>query len=152
MSSILALRVDGEPEALGDLAHALVRLPEVEQHAGVGRLDGEDDVLGDGHHRDQHEVLVHHADAGLDRGARRAELDRLPRDHDLALVGVVQPVEDVHQGRLAGAVLAEQRMHLALAEVEADVVVRDDARKALRDVAHLEDVAGLVGHRGRILE
>ena len=26
------------------------------------RLLGEDDVLGNRHHRDQHEVLVHHAD------------------------------------------------------------------------------------------
>ena len=77
---------------------------------------------------------------------RRAEPDRLALDQDLALVRVVQPVEDVHQRRLAGAVLAEQRVHLAFAEVEADVVVRDDARKALRDVAHLED-GPLVAHR-----
>ena len=39
--------------------------------------------------------------------------------------GVVEPVEDVHQRRLAGAVLAEQRVHLAAAEVEVDVVVRE---------------------------
>ena len=67
-----------------------------------------------------------------------AEAHRLPVDRDLALVRVVEPVEDVHQRRLAGAVLAEQRVHLALAEVEADVVVGDDAGEALRDVAHLE--------------
>ena len=53
--------------------------------------------------------------------------------------GLVEPVEDVHQRRLAGAVLAEQRVHLAAAEVEVDVVVRDDAREALRDAAQLED-------------
>ena len=75
-------------------------------------------------------MLVHHPDAGVDRGARRAELHRLARDHDLALVRVVEPVEDVHQGRLAGAVLAEQRVDLALAEVEVDVVVGDDARES----------------------
>ena len=34
-----------------------------------------------------------------------------------------------------------KRVHLALQEIEADVVVRDDAREALRDVAHLEDLA-----------
>ena len=34
---------------------------------------------------------------------------------DLALVGLVEAVEDVHQRRLAGAVLAEQGVHLAAA-------------------------------------
>ena len=63
-------------------------------------------------------MLVHHPDTGVDRSARRAEAHRLPADLDLALVRVIEPVEDVHQRRLAGAVLAEQRVHLALAEVE----------------------------------
>ena len=62
----------------------------------------------------------------------------LALDEDLALVRVVEPVEDVHQRGLAGAVLAEQRMHLACAEVEVDVVVREDAREVLRDAAQLE--------------
>ena len=145
------LRIDREPEPLGDLANAVVGLAEIEQCLGVGRLGREDDVLRHRHHRDQHEVLMHHPHAGLDRGARRAELHRLAGDHDLALVGVVQPVEDVHQRRLAGTVLAEQRVDLALPQVEVDVVVRDDARKALRDVAHLEHGAGRSSHRGGIL-
>src|SRR3712207_7482041 len=48
-----------------------------------------------------------------------------------SLVGCVEAVEDVHQRRLAGAVLAEERVHLALAEVEVDAVVRDDAGETL---------------------
>ena len=60
---------------------------------------------------------------------------RLAVDQDLALVRLVEPVEDVHQRRLAGAVLAEQRVHLALAQVEVDAVVRDDAGEPLRDPA-----------------
>ena len=54
--------------------------------------------------------------------------------------GWYEPVEDVHQRRLAGAVLAEECMHLALDQIERDVVVRDDPREALRDVPHLEDL------------
>ncbi len=42
---------------------------EVEKHAAVRRLRGEHDVLGDRHHRDEHEVLVHHPDARVDRRA-----------------------------------------------------------------------------------
>ena len=72
-------------------------------------------------------------------GLRRAELGRLAVDQDLALVGPVEAVEDVHQRRLAGAVLAEERVHLALAQVEVDAVVRDDAGEPLRDPAELEN-------------
>ena len=53
--------------------------------------------------------------------------------------GPVEAGEDVHQRRLAGAVLAEQRVHLALAQVEVDVVVGDDPGEALGDAAQLED-------------
>ena len=60
-------------------------------------------------------------------------------EQDLALVRPVEAVEDVHQRRLAGAVLAEQRVHLAALEVEVDAVVRDDPRKPLRDPAKLQD-------------
>ena len=111
-------RVDDEPELLRQLAHPRLRPALVEEDL-VARLHAEDDVLGHGHHRDEHEVLVHHPDPGLDRVPRRAEADRLPVQEDLARVVLVEPVEDVHQRRLAGAVLAEERVHLAPAHVEA---------------------------------
>ena len=63
-----------------------------------------------------------------DRVGRAGDPDRLAVEEDLALVGRGQPVQDVHEGRLAGAVLAEQRVDLARADVEVDAVVRDDAR------------------------
>ena len=93
--------------------------------------DGEHDVLGHRHDRDEHEVLVHHADPQPDR-LRAASRSRTgsPSQADLALVGLVEPVEDVHQRRLARAVLPEQGVHLAAAQVEVDVVVRDDARRS----------------------
>src|SRR6185437_7730692 len=89
----------------------------------------------------------HHADAGLDRVARGAERDRLAVEEDLPGVGAVEPVQDVHQRRLARAVLPEQRMHLAAPHIERDVVVRDDSRELLADAPHLENE--LVAHRGR---
>ena len=49
--------------------------------------------------------------------------DRLAVEQDLAGVGPVQPGQDVHQRALAGAVLAEQGVDLAGAQVEVDVVV-----------------------------
>ena len=95
-------------------------------------------------------MLVHHADPVLDRGLRGAERDALAFDPDLALVRVVEPVEDVHERRLAGAVLAEERVHLAPAQVEVDVVVGEDAGEPLRDPPELER-GRLFGHRLRIL-
>ena len=116
------------------------------QQQVVTRFDAEHDVLGDGHHRDQHEVLVDHPDPRADRVARGGELDPLAVQQQLTRVGPVQAVEDVHQRRLSGAVLTEQRVHLAAAHIEIDVVVGDGARELLPDPAHLENE--LVGHRG----
>src|SRR5205814_2785684 len=80
----------------------------------------------------------------VDRVARRRERDRLPVQPDLAGVRAVEPVQDVHQRRLARAVLPEQRVHFAAPHVERDVVVGDDAWKLLADPLHLEDE--VVGH------
>ena len=65
----------------------------------------------------EREVLVHHADAGIERGCGEpggsGEAAVGAGDLDRALVGDVVAEEDVHQRRLAGAVLAEQREDLA---------------------------------------
>ena len=87
----------------------------------------EDDVLGDRERRHEPEVLVHHPDPGLDRVARRVEVHRLAVEPDLALVRPVQADEDVRERALAGAVLAEERVHLAGRGLEVDAVVREDA-------------------------
>ena len=139
--------VDGEPVALRQLVDAPVGGAVVEQHACTSRLGGEHDVLGDGHHRDEHEMLVHHADPVLDRGLRRAQVDRLAAEQDATLVGRVEPVEDVHQSRLPGPVLAEQRVHLTREKVEVDVVVGEHSREPLGDSLEREDRC--LSHAGR---
>jgi len=113
---------------------------EVEQLAGSHDLLSQNDVLGDGQHRHEHEVLMHHADAARDRFGRIVDGDRLAVDTDLAGVGCDQAVKDVHERRLPGAVLAEERVDLAPAHGERDVVVRQrPGGIALRDAAHLKD-------------
>src|SRR5712691_3075839 len=49
-----------------------------------------------------------------------------------------QAVEDIHQRRLAGAVLADEGVDLARAHRQVDVVVGDHARPRLRDPAQVE--------------
>ena len=116
--------------------------PSTSSSAPLRGSDGEHDVLRHRHDRDEHEVLVHHADPEPDRLARRADPDRLAAEADLALVGLVEPVEDVHERRLARPVLPEQGVHLALAQVEVDAVVRDQRAEALGDALELEGQGG----------
>ena len=100
---------------------------------------------------DEPELLVHHADPGVERVARRLEARPARRRARSALVGPVEAGEDVRERALAGAVLAEQRVHLAGGGLEVDAVVRDDARKALRDPAHRHRRPGRGGGaRGRL--
>ena len=144
MSSTQARGSTREAEALRQLAHALLGRVAVEQRA-LARLGGEHDVLGHRHDRDQHEVLVHHADPHADRLARRADVHRLAAEEDLALVGLVEPVEDVHERGLPRAVLPEQGVHLTATQVEVDAVVRDERAEALGDALQLE------GERGALI-
>ncbi len=129
-------RIDGHAVALAELGDPLLDRARVEAEgaADVARV-AEHDVLGDGERLHEPEVLVHHPDPRVDPVARGVEGDGLAVDLELALVGAVEAREDVRERALAGAVLAEQRVHLALERLEVDVVVRDDAGEALRDPA-----------------
>ena len=93
----------------------------------------EGDVFGHGEDRDQHEVLVHHADAGGHGVARAAEGDGFVVDEDLALGGLVESVQDVHQRGLAGAVLAEQTVNLPGFNNHVNVVVGYQGAEAFGD-------------------
>ena len=59
-------------------------------------------------------------------------------DADLARVFTVGAAEDLHQRRLAGAVLAEQHVHVAGVQRQIDFVERQHAGERLADAAHLE--------------
>jgi len=85
-------------------AESVQRLPGGGQRWAHPRaaLDAEHDVLRHGQGVDQHEVLMHHADPAGDRIARTAQADGTAVEQDLAAVGLVQAVEDAHQGRFSG--------------------------------------------------
>ena len=65
--------------------------------------------------------------------------DRLALPADLALVGLQHAIDDLDQGALAGAVLAEQRVDLAGQDGEVDAVVGEAARKLLDDAAERQE-------------
>ena len=78
-------------------------------------------------------MLVDHADAERRRRLRVGDPPHLAVDLDLAAVGRDEPDQDLHQRRLAGAVLAEDAVDLAAVEVEVDAVAGDDVAVALGD-------------------
>jgi hypothetical protein len=85
---------------------------------------------------------VDDADAQLLRVLGRGRLVRLATEEELALVGLVDAGQQLHQRRLAGAVLADQREHLAGAQVEVHVLERLDAGEALGDALDMEQELG----------
>ena len=129
-------RVDAQPHLLGQSRDLRPALLEVEPEPG--RVEAQQHVLRDRLRRHEREVLVDHPDAGRDRVARRAQVGVLPADPDATLIGTVQTCEHVHQRALAGAVLPEERVDLALAHVEIDVVVCEDAGERLDDADGLD--------------
>ena len=131
----VGIGVDVQAVALGELPDVPAGLPPVEQAKPPGALQPQSDILRHREDRNQHEMLVHHADPGGDRVLGRPDGHGLVVEPYLALVWLQQPVEDVHQRCLAGAVLAEQGADLAGLDGQVDVVIGDEAAEPLGDAA-----------------
>src|SRR4051812_49767725 len=91
--------------------------PPIEE-AEFPLLAAETDVLGDRAIGNEVDFLVDRADAGRLRLLRRGDRGGVTVEQDLAAVAVVISREDLDHRGLAGAVLADQRMHLAAADFE----------------------------------
>ncbi len=116
--------------------------------AEAGLLVAEVDVLGDAEALDEVELLVDRRDPEVHRGLRVGEAYLLPLPADGAFVGLVDPGEDLDEGRLAGAVLAEEAVHLAGADVEVHPTECDHSRETLHDVGHAQEGGGAVAFHG----
>ena len=114
--------------------------------AAAGHSDEE--VLEHAQARREVEVLVDHADAGGERVGRAARSRPAALDEDAARVGAIGAEEDVHQGRLAGAVFAEEPDDLAGgARRESTPALARHVAEALRDAPHLDESCGLAHAR-----
>ena len=82
---------------------------------------------------------------GLRGGERRPAR---PSPGDLARVRAVRPGQHLDQRRLAGAVLAEQAVHLAGLDVEVHAVERADAGELLDDARASSAAAPRPSHIG----
>ena len=153
---VLDQRVGPHAEAVGlrDLVDARAGGAEVQPQA-LARLAAEDDVLEHGEVVGEHEVLVHHADPGRDGLRRRPQRHDRAVDGDRPLVGALHAVQDLHQRRLAGTVLTDDRVDAARPDADVDVAVGHDAREALGDAGepHRDQAlpAGWTRRHGRLL-
>ena len=133
-------RLDHDLEALLELADPSFDRAPVEHRSHA--LVTEHDVLRHGERRHEHEVLVDHPDAERDRVARSGDAYVLAVEADGAGVRVIEAVQDVHEGRLARAVLADERVDLALVHDEVHALQRLQLAETLGDAAHLEKRLG----------
>ena len=85
----LCVGVDIETVLLDELHDLLARTGHIENARCTANLIAKDDVLGHGEVLDQHEVLVHHANAMLDGLGRIGNADLLAVHEDVALICLV---------------------------------------------------------------
>src|SRR4029453_14163072 len=120
--------VDGREHRLRALLHP----PPRDESGGRGQR-APAGVPGPGHVLAEGELLVDHADPGLERVAGVLEAERAAVEQHLARVGGMDAGEQLAERALARAVLATERVAGAGVHVEADALEGDHAREALAD-------------------
>ena len=85
----------------------------------------------------QHEMLMDHPQAGGNGLRRRPPFARRSINQDLAGVGTMQPINDIHRRGFAGAVFADNGMDAALSDPQRYAVIRQHRSKSLADVPQL---------------
>src|SRR5439155_3234650 len=124
---------------LGAAAHRLlIQESEPGQRRRTQLLAAEEEVARRVEVVREREILVDGLDAELARLARVCDGDRSAIDRDLAGVSVVHPGDDLDQGRLAGPVVADDRVDLVRPEREVRLAQCDDTAKVLLDVPRFE--------------
>ena len=124
---------------LGQRQHLLPRLFLL-QEAEFRRFNAQNDVVQHGEALHQLEVLVYHADAQRGGVIGVADGHRFAILPDFAFLRLIQAEKDAHQRRFARAVLTQQRVDFAVAQLEGDVVIGNDAGKALGDMQHFDGI------------
>ena len=99
----------------------------------------------------QHEMLMDHPDAELHRLGGGRNINFLPMEIDFSPILLLETIEDVHQGCLAGTILSQHAVNLSLTNVEVDVVVGKNARELLGDSHHTQCELFVLCHQSHLL-
>src|SRR5205807_10277955 len=126
-------------EALEQGPRLLVELALIDDERDpCARLTADKDVLCRGEVRHEAELLMDDADAELLRSSRSRDVHVGAVQTDPSGVPAVDAGEDLHEGRLARAVLSDERMDLAPTKLKAAAAKRLDAGEVLADPVHLD--------------
>jgi len=126
-----ACRVDLEGHLVHERAQTFALLAPVDHHRQVGAR--QDEVFGDGHVRNEREVLVHHPDTQRLRRAGRCDLDLRAIDEDPSCIRGLVPHDALDERALAGAVLTEEGVETPRRQGERHVFEDDKRAEALGD-------------------
>ena len=96
------------------------------------------DVLQHGLPVQRTRMLEHDADTLPSDAVRRPAGDVDAIQQHPAIVGLLDAQDQLHHGRFAGSVRPDQSEDLPRADLQADVVHRDQAAEALADVLHIQ--------------
>src|SRR5262245_47919645 len=110
-------------------------------------LPAREDVLGCRQIREDGRLLIHRDDAEPMCCLRVSDSLSDPADRNLAIVGLDDSCEQLHDRRLAGAVLADERMDGAALDHETHVRDSLDTAVALAELAKLDERRRLRGHQ-----
>ena len=143
--SLYARHVDADlaQELFGADDHLLAVQDAQAAKVKVAFLPAEEEV---GQHVEmlgQRQVLVHRLDAGLAGVARTVEGCLAAGNPDRALGGGLRAREDLDEGRLARAVIADDRHHLARHHFEVGAGESDDPTVVLGDPDRLDNRNGV---------
>src|SRR5439155_1724998 len=150
--------IDLEPVPGREIADNAGGFIHINHASAPNDLVAEHDVLHHGQPGNQHEVLMHHPDAQLDRVLRSSNVHGAAIELDLAGIAGDHAVDDVHQGRFAGAVLTEKGVDPAPVDDEVHAIqhlalfLRGNQRPVSGVAADPEDdVSVLAEERQRLL-
>ena len=90
------------------------------------RFVTEHEVLKQRELRNEHEFLMHHADAAGECIRRTRKRHRLSVDDDGTMVGAIHALQNAHERRFAGAVAADDCVHRSAFGAKVHLVIGDD--------------------------
>ena len=109
------------------------------KHGPLTRAQPEDHVLDDLESTGtEHKVLVHHADAEIDRGARPCDGDRPSMNGNTTLFGLIKTVKAFINVVLPAPFSPRSVVNLALANTQGRTVIGHHPWKTLGDALHLD--------------
>jgi hypothetical protein len=132
------------PQISQDLSGAFAHRLSVDKNAGSYRLATKEKVGGDVALVDERKILEHGGDAEITRVMRIGNTDLLAADLDGAAVRLMHAAQDLHQGGLASAIVADDRQDFPSAEIEINLVQSLDSAEGLRQAAAFDK--RLLGH------